>query len=211
MDFWSGIIGALVGGLATLAATWLTGHQSRQASNRSNKELIAATALMMQDDFYHYQATLARAIDRCDWWHQGELLEQQTSISDRKLVWAALSHDAIVTVARGADCLLYLQSRSTDFDVPDTVTNTVADAQGWMDYLKGRRHVAGHGPATRSDIDVMKWTFALLDVARRALQTTASRPPTDFSRSHLFGAGGLVHAASVRDLLNRDCLAPQER
>lgn len=205
MDFWSGIIGALVGGLATLAATWLTGYQSRQASNRSNKELIAATALMMQDDFYHYQATLARAIDRCDWWHQGELLEQQTSITDRKLVWAALSHDDITTVARGTECLVYLQSRSTDFDVPDTVTNTVADAQGWMDYLKGRRHVAGHEAAVQSDIDVMKWTFALLDVARRALQNTANRPPTDFRRSHLFGSGGLVHSASVTELLDRDC------
>ncbi|MGH7687610.1 MAG: hypothetical protein ACREN2_12460 [Candidatus Dormibacteria bacterium] len=203
MDFWAGIIGAAVGGLATLAATWLTGHQGRKAAAKAGNDLTAATALMMQDDFYHRQAALARALDRRDWWDAHEMLKQQTSVDDRKVVWAALKDKPITAAVAPCDCLTYLDAHA-DGSQPahPSVTNAVADAQGWMDYLIQRRELAADGHATGPDIDLMRRTFALLDVGRRALQELARRPATDFSQSRLFGEGGLKTCRSVRDLLN---------
>lgn len=202
MDFWAGIIGAVVGGLATLAATWLTGHQSRTAAARAGDDLTAATALMMQDDFYHHQATLARALDRRDWWDAREVLKQQTSVKDRKVVWAALKDKPITDLIAPYDCLTYLDEHADGFRSTQTsVTNAVADAQGWMDYLIQRRALNAEDHARGADIDLMRRTFALLDVGRRALQELARRPATDFSQSGLFGEGGLTTCRSVEDLL----------
>lgn len=203
MDFWAGIIGAVVGGLATLAATWLTGHQSRRAADKAGDDLVAATALMMQDDFYHYEATLARALDRGDWWDAHEVLKQQTTVKDRKVVWAALNDKPVADVVSQYDCLTYLDQHAGGFrSAQTTVTNAVADAQGWMDYLVQRRQLTAEGHASAADIELMRRTFALLDVGRRALQELARRPATDFSQSGLFGVGGLTTCRSVHDLLN---------
>jgi hypothetical protein len=68
---------------------------------------------------------LARALDRCTWWRPVELLPAQASIEDRKTVLAALSNEH---------------------------TETVAAAQGWIDYLIGcRQQLSGDTPPLDQD------------------------------------------------------------
>lgn len=181
------LLGAVVGSLGTLGASWITGWNSRQLSKKDRRELVEATALLMQDDFYHFQVTLARALDRPGWWIKEELLEQQASVSDRKTIWAALPDKSIEEVLKPSASLTYLTNEPTRFRPkgPITITNAVADAQGWMDYLTQRRKAAGSDLPTSSDFETMKWSFALLDVGRTLLASLANRPATDFSQSHV--------------------------
>ncbi|MGH9075885.1 MAG: hypothetical protein ACRDY0_00250 [Acidimicrobiales bacterium] len=200
---WSGVIGALVGGGASLGGTVLTGSINGRTARAAQGEMVAANALLMQDDFYHFQVTIARALDRCGWWSEAELLPQQASVSDRKTVWAALPNTPLRGPPLTGECLAYLTSQSEDFGLqaPNTVTNAVADAQGWLDYLTQRHKVAApHGQAL-SDFQTMKWVFALLDVSRRSLQVLARRSATDFSHSHIFDS--LDNCHSVADLFAR--------
>ena len=201
MQFWAGIIGALVGGCATLAATWLTGYQSRQSTAKAQTDLIAATALMMQDDFYHYEATLARALDRCNWWLDQEVLKQQTSLKDRKLVWAALPKEPIGRAIAGTECFEYLSARAKDIRAKTTTfTNAVADAQGWIDYLDQRRMCVKPAAATRSDVDLMRRTLAQLDVGRTAIRWRSHRRRPDRTPQRR----SAVLAGSARTLDNAD-------
>jgi hypothetical protein len=198
------LAGAFVGGAASLGATLLTGRANSRSAEKTEKKLVAATALLMQDDFYHFQVTLARALDRCGWWTAAEVLPQQTTVADRKTVWAALPDTEPSTTS---ECFAYILKRSGQFQsqAPSTITNAVADAQGWMDYLA--LHRAGVGVAaddpTQAEFDTMKWAFSLLDIGRRELQTLAHREATDFSKSHVFDA--FKTCRSVADLLRKDC------
>ena len=201
------VLGAAVGGLCTLGAGVLTMSSASRSAAKAQDSLIAATALLMQDDFRHFQVTLAVALDRCDWWTDAELLAQQTGVDDRKLVWAALfdqrSARKVESVASGTECLAYLQSSDNPRSAPTTITNAVADAQGWMDYLMQRRGLMGDKPPTETDIRTMKWTFSLLDVGRRSLETKANRPVTEFLQRDISDILTTCH--TVADLLGRQC------
>jgi len=193
--------GAFLGGAASLGATLITGRQNSRAAREAQKALVAATALLMQDDFYHFQVTLVRALNECRWWTGAEVLPQQTTVPDRKTVWAALPEAPL----RGAgDCFTYIHERSGAFQsqAPSTVTNAVVDAQGWMDYMIQRRALVDIHPPTPDDIETMKWTFALLDIARRELQERARRDATDFSKSHVFNS---LTFERVADVFAKEC------
>lgn len=217
---WAGIIGAAVGGLGTLGGTWITGRQTRKAASQANTKLISATALLMQDDFYHFQVTLARALNRWDWWTDAEVLQPQASVDDRKTVWAALPYSDLQILRRRLSCadgkarpgvcdsLEYLSPTSSSrfkAQAPNTIINVVADAQGWMDYLIQRRNEevihSPPGPPRGADFETMKWAFALLDIGRVSLQELARRPATDFSNFHILQ---LDNITSVLSLLGRD-------
>ncbi len=176
-DAWAGLLGALIGGLATLSAQALNNWYQGRSAARAGKDAVAATALLMQDDFLHYQATLARSIDRCTWWEKSWLSKAQATIDDRRTVWAAL---------------------------PDKKTNVVADAQGWMDYLiacrRGRER--GDGPGlTATELETMKMTFRDLERGRKALGTLARRDATSFGKAHVLQDLSQCH--TVAELLDR--------
>ena len=189
----AGLVGAVIGGLASFGGTWYNAQSVSKAAEQSQAALVSATALLMQDDFYHFQVTLARALDRWGWWEQSEVLPQQSSVADRKTVWAALPDSPIEIESR---TLEYVKN-SGAFQAPDTVTNAVADAQGWIDYLTQLRK-ATDGDPLPSDFDTIKWCFALLDVGRQSLQRLAKREATDFSKSHVFES---LRFHSVAELL----------
>jgi hypothetical protein len=196
---WAALLGAIVGGAASLGGTAYTSWRTTATARTENDKLVAATAMLMQDDFYHFQVTLARALDRCEWWTQAELLPQQATVADRKIVWAALSYDQLP--AAWLDDLKQLSNG--DPGMPQTITTAVADAQGWMDYITQRRKVMNTQPPSPTDFGTMKWTFVLLDIGRRSLQVLAKRQATDFAESHVFGS--LDHCRSVADLLGTTC------
>lgn len=200
-------MGAFVGGGATLLGSLLTGRQSSQSAKEAHDDLVAATALLMQDDLYHFQVSIARGIDRCGWWADAEVLAQQSTVEDRKTVWAALP-DKPLDAETAGECLPYITDMPGDLRsrAPISLTNVVADAQGWMDYLRQRRDAKTkrHEAPTASDLAIMKRTFALLDVARRSLQEIARRPATDFSASRIFSDLG-PDCQTVRTLLAHDC------
>ena len=58
------LLGALVGGVASLFATAVTLWGSKITARRKERGVVAAAALLVQDDFIHSQVTLARALDR---------------------------------------------------------------------------------------------------------------------------------------------------
>ncbi len=154
------LLGAIVGGLASLAGTWLTGRQSSNAAKKQDQALAAASALLLQDDFWHYQATLARALDAHRWWDPAEQSKPQATINDRKTVLAKL--------------------------VTATDTNNVADAQGWMDYLTQRcKTLVATQKLNDEDVVTMKLTFCLLERGRKALADLAGRTATDFRKSRV--------------------------
>jgi hypothetical protein len=109
-DAWSAAAGAVVGGSFTLFAQITNDRNQAKTARQAAEDQAAATAILLQDDFWHYQAMLARALDRCTWWKPSELPPAQATIDDRKTIFAAL---------------------------PDEQTNLVAAAQGWIDYLIG--------------------------------------------------------------------------
>lgn len=178
-DAWAALGGALIGGLFTFAAQALGNwHQSHSAAV-AQRNAVAATALLMQDDFLHYQATLARSIDACTWWDKSWLSAAQATVDDRRSVWAAL---------------------------PDKQTNTVADAQGWMDYLISSRQTypkRENPPLTPEQLETVQMTFRYLERGRKALATLARRPATSFDKAHVLE--DLVNCHSVADLLERRC------
>lgn len=161
-----------------MAGTWATAYFAGKATKAEEKARVAATALLLQDDFWHYQATLARALDRSQWWSFAEILEQQATIDDRKTVWAALS-----TVK----------------------TNDVAAAQGWMDYLSQRRKQLPHGttPLTSEDAGTMQLTFCLLEKGRSALAKLAERDASSFRESRVLRQ--LTHPEQIVELLDAGC------
>jgi hypothetical protein len=176
---WAALLGAIVGGAATLAGTVLTGYLTGRAAKKRERALLAATALLVQDDFWHFQATLARAIDRSQWWDLAEMLKQQATIEDRKAVWAAL---------------------------PTTAeTNDVAAAQGWMDYLNQRRKALPAGAPTlgKDDLETIKMTFCLLEQGRRALAELAGRAASGFQDSRVLRQ--LTNRQQIVELLIAGC------
>jgi hypothetical protein len=142
------------------------------------QERVRATALLLQDDYWHYQATLARALDRSTWWDSSEALEQQATIDDRKTVWAA---------------------------PPAAKTNDVAAAQGWLDYLNQRRKCQGSGTPSLSaeDVDVMALTFCLLEDGRGALAQLAGRDASHFRESRVLQQ--LANPQRIVDLIDTGC------
>ena len=177
-EAWIGFAGALVGGLCTLAGQFVSDRYSRKSAKKDADDLVAATALLMQDDFEHYQATLARALDRCTWWDASWLLVTQATVDDRKTVWARLKDDD---------------------------TRTVANAQGWMDVLISQRQAMADGPPplARNDVETMKMTFDYLEDGRAALAVLARRPATPFTHSRVLM--GLINCRTIDELRARDC------
>jgi len=155
---WAALLGALVGGGASFAATWFTLRKQDAAAKQRQADLDAATALLIQDDFLHYQATLAYALDTGNWWDQARLLKQQATVKDRKRVWAALTDEE--------------------------KTKVVAGAQGWMDVLIQRRLTLGH-PHKLEPGDVVRIckTFCALEHGRKELGDLARRPYESFEHS----------------------------
>jgi hypothetical protein len=154
---WAALLGAVVGGLFTLGGTLITGRISARAAKREHDDVVAATALLMQDDFLHYQATLARALDVGVWWDASRLLPPQSNVDDRKMVWAAL-------------------------DTPST--NCVAGAQGWMDVLiQHRETLPHHAPLSADDVGRLRDVFCELEKGRQALAGTARRVFAPFEKS----------------------------
>src|SRR5487761_1948090 len=113
-----GFGGAIVGGASTLLGQVVNDRAQRRKAGAVNAAQAAATAILIQDDFLHDQATLARSLDRWTWWKPAELLPDQADVSDRKTVWAAL---------------------------PEEKRWVVSGAQGWMDYLIQNRKLQPPG------------------------------------------------------------------
>jgi len=171
-------VGAVIGGSFTLSAQVLNDRFQRNTAKKAADDQAAATAILLQDDFWHYQSMLARALDRCTWWKPAELLPAEASTDDRKTVFASL---------------------------PDKQTNTVAAAQGWVDYLIGcRQAMSGDAPSLdRGAAETMQMTFKYLDDGRRALADLARRSATSFSESRVLGE--LANCKTEADLLARRC------
>jgi hypothetical protein len=210
------LLGALVGGAASLFGTVLVQHSASRSSRRAHEELIAATAILIQDDFYHFQSTIARAIDRWGWWDDLWVLPLQASIDDRKAVWAALSDRAPVDASLAVSaCFTYVKQHAEDLYLDQSersisATNIVADAQGWMDYLRQRRKAAHADRAapTDADFEMMRLTFALLEVGRGLLSQKAKRPITTFANSSVLK--NLNFPGGLADLLEKKAAAKDE-
>lgn len=177
-DAWAGAAGAIIGGSFTLAAQVLNDHSQQRTAKKASDDLVSATAILLQDDFWHYQSMLARALDRCTWWRPGELLPAQASIEDRKTVFAALSNEH---------------------------TETVAAAQGWIDYLIGcRQQLPEDTPSLDQEYaDTMQMTFRDLEAGRGALANLARRRASPFSEGRVLGE--LTNCKTVEELLSRRC------
>ena len=177
-DAWAGFGGAVIGGACTLSAQIVNDRFQRDAAKKTAANQAAASAILMQDDFWSYQATLARALDRCAWWKPEELLPRQASIDDRKTVLVALRDDE---------------------------TNTVANAQGWFDYLIGcRQALAGSTPPlTEHAVEDMKTTYNSLENGRTKLKRLAGRPAPPFKCSGVWR--DLEHCKTPEQLLRQRC------
>lgn len=177
---WAAFIGAIVGFAATVIGTFITGWLTGKAAKRQEEGQKRATAILLQDDFWHFQSTLARALDKSCWWSTAQLLPPQATIEDRKTVWAACNSDD---------------------------TNIVAGAQGWMDYLIQRRKAIGQAtPAlTELDDDTMVLAFCRLEQGRGALAKLAQRPFTDYRVSRVLLQLSQSGQERLIDLLNTGC------
>jgi len=178
----AGLVGAAIGGFVTYAVTVRSFREQRDVAAANVKSVAQATALLIQDDFLHYEATLARSLDRCTWWKPTELLPAQATVADRKAVWVAL---------------------------PDAQTWVVAGAQGWMDYLAGCRQLQPAGdtpPLAANDAATMRDTLAKLETAREQLAGFIGRPFTPFDTCGVVDQ--LTNCRSYHDLLNRRCGDP---
>src|ERR1700693_6263886 len=78
-DAWSAAAGAVVGGSFTLFAQITNDRNQAKAAKKAAEDQAAATAILLQDDFWHYQSMLARALDRCTWWKPSEVLPAQAT------------------------------------------------------------------------------------------------------------------------------------
>jgi hypothetical protein len=177
-DAWSAAAGAVVGGSFTLFGQITNDRNQAKTARQAAEDQAAATAILLQDDFWHYQAMLARALDRCTWWKPSELLPAQATIDDRKTIFAAL---------------------------PDEQTNLVAAAQGWIDYLIGTRQTMTDDlPALSQEFaTTMQMTVSQLEQGRAALAKLARRPASAFSDSRVLDE--LDHCKTVEQLLSRHC------
>jgi hypothetical protein len=179
------LMGAAVGGFATYKAAVrgaeLSGEAQRQQADAEAQRRAEASALLMQDDFLHYQVTLARSLDVCRWWTPAQQLPGQATFDDRKTVWAQLNGDS---------------------------TTVVAGAQGWMDYLMNTRGLQP-APAAGQDapelspaiVRTMRDTFRLLDTGRQALATLTHRDYVTFEATFDMG-DQLVNCHSTEELLD---------
>jgi hypothetical protein len=174
-DTWVGFVGAVLGGGATYLTQRTSDRAQSRAKERDEKKPVSATALLIQDDFLHYQSRLARCLDGCRWWVDAEELPTQATVEDRKIVWAELGDDD---------------------------TRCVADAQGWMDYLKGCRKMRGEQPVSLSkeDISLMRMVFRSLEQGRKALADLAHRKATRFEDSPVLKE---LKSNSVEELLTK--------
>jgi hypothetical protein len=175
-DAWVGFVGAVVGGGATYATQRTADAYRAREQERERRKLVSATALLIQDDFLHYQSTLARALDSRRWWLESRMLPTQATVEDRKVVWAELG---------------------------DEDTLTAANAQGWMDYLVScRKALPKEDPPalTPSEVDAMRMTFEYLEEGRQALAELANRPATPFSKSRVFDQ---LTSSTVEELLGK--------
>jgi hypothetical protein len=179
-------IGAVVGGGFALIGQLVSNRFQSSSAKADAKSHAAATALLMQDDFLHYQVTLARSLDRCSWWKTAELLPTQATIEDRKTVWAAIK--------------------------ANETTAAVASAQGWMDYLIGSRKLqpadqAGvPPPLTAPDAKAMRDTFSRLEEAREALVDLAKRDFVAFGAT--FDMDQLGQCKDMATLLDEERCQP---
>ena len=174
-------MGAVVGGSFALLAQIANDRNQAKIAKEAAKDNAAAAAILLQDDFWHYQAMLARALDRCTWWKQAELASAQATTDDRKTILAAL-------------------------DVEQT--NTVANAQGWVDYLiSTRKTIDGDLPPLSDNFAAtMQRTFSQLEQGRGALAELAQREAPPFSDSRVLDE--LVNCKTVEQLLTRGCKGP---
>ncbi len=177
-DAWSAAAGAVVGGSFALLAQITNDRNQAKTAKKAAEDQAAASAILLQDDFWHYQSMLARALDRCTWWKPSELASAQATIDDRKTILAALD---------------------------DEQTNTVANAQGWVDYLiSTRQTIAGElPPLSHNFATTMQMTFSQLELGRGALAELARRRATPFSDSRVLDE--LVNCRTVDQLLTRRC------
>jgi hypothetical protein len=173
----AGLAGAAIGGWFTLRGTIVASRADRQRADDEALSQASSAAILMQDDFLHYQVTLARSLDRCTWWRRSELLPTQATIADRKTVWTKLN---------------------------DVNTRTVAGAQGWMDYLINTRDLQPAGPdapsLTAGDAKTMRETFERLEEGRAALSELARRRASTFE--HAFDMQQLTDCRTVAALLD---------
>jgi hypothetical protein len=156
------LLGAFVGAVATLGTQGLASAVGWRRTRDLDRRQLDATALVNQDDFEHFQAMLLRALDRERWWYSWEQSDPQATIDDRKNLWAALPEER-------AEC--------------------VANAQGWVDYLKGQRlavcadgsspagaALAEHPPPlTTEQTTLIRDTFERLEEARYAISLLTKR------------------------------------
>jgi hypothetical protein len=171
-----GLVGVVAGAIVTGVINWLV--QNSQA-RRQTTSTVKAIAGLTYDDYLHYQSTLVRALDRPGhWWDEGESLERQTSIDDRKLLLAGLD---------------------------DRASQDVAAAQGWMDYLARRRHP--HRGPTAIDTRVMRDTFCRLDQARRHLAEASGRRYSSFKDGAVLETLEHAQTLEELHLSDADCRA----
>jgi hypothetical protein len=62
VEFLSGILGAIIGGAAALAGTWLTHREERRSQARGREDERRVASRAFRDDFYDLQSRLARAV-----------------------------------------------------------------------------------------------------------------------------------------------------
>jgi hypothetical protein len=170
-----GFGGAIVGGAATVFGQSMNDQAQKKKSAADSLQLAAATALLIQDDYLHYEATLARSLDRWTWWKPAELLDAQASTADRKTVWGKLDDDKRWVVAA---------------------------AQGWMDYLIQCRKLQPPGetpPLSLEDGHTMRQTFCDLEQARQTLQSLTG-PNRDFIPFGESGVGVIAQLTRLKSL-----------
>ena len=192
------LLGAAVGAVATLGTQGIASFIGLSQSRDQDRRQIEATALVNQDDFEHFQAMLLRALDRGRWWYSWEQSDPQATVDDRKTLWTALSD-------KPAEC--------------------AANAQGWLDYLKGQRLAvcsngtrgAPEGQAvappvttahrtrvehvpelTDAQAEIIRNTFILLEKARYAISLLTKRKFEPFAGLRVTAT--LEHHNSLADL-----------
>jgi hypothetical protein len=172
---WAALLGAVAGGFFAFLATYVTLVKNDRAQRRRETALDSATALVIEDDFLHYQATLAHALDDGCWWDPVQLLAAQATVKDRKRVWAVLPNDE---------------------------TELVAGAQGWMAILIQRRSARGTGtPLTPKEEERIQRVFCDLERSRQALHSLTGRQFKPFDESDVLDE--LNHRTTMQALIGR--------
>jgi hypothetical protein len=173
------LLGAGVGGAASLLATWWTGRQANRQAERTDRQMTGAAAILLQDDFYHYQATLAHVLDDGCWWDPARLLSDEASTKDVKRCLATLKDDD---------------------------ANTVAGARGWMRVLIQKHGQVGSGKRlSQTDLETVRETFKRLEQGRCSLKKLAGRDYFPFGSPLVLEDIQKKTAEEVRLLAAIDC------